>query len=540
MKKGSIKMSVMIKLTALLVVSVFLLFSFAGCSNDDDDQVQETVVGADGVEREFFHFVMYMNYEWFDVSPVWGEDETSAYLMERFNISLELQRPDTDPDIQMNLLIAAGDLPDAMMLDRGSHYFTMAQTGMLYALDDLINAGSNYQRLLSQDVRNSAKINDVTYGILNWPTDETSPTGNNGFTLNTRIYEMLGSPSITNLDELYAYLLMVQEQVPTLDGAPIIPINVTFDDIYSLHGGYRGLYSGFGLFRTDDGLSLVYHDPIFVEAAHFMNRLFNEDLLTRDIFIQTNDQFLERLATGRVAAFMGNMAGHIAPSRIRLQEIDPLSDFTIISPPGAPGRDIFLDYFHTIGWNVLVINDETQKPDRIFELFDFLFSEEGTVVMYHGPRGHIWEETDAYGFPYLTIDVNDLSEQERGNLGLFVWSFPGNSIVANTMGKVMNERMPREEWDWGTAYQHDIIWPHSMPFTEFFPIVNDITLNDPDDPLSITRGRWQSFNDELIPRLVMAGSPEELDGILAQAIDEVMAMGFAAYEEHATELWRSR
>jgi len=545
MKKG--------KLITLMLVFALSLVLFAGCGNNNDgDENQpattqpaadnagaDTTADAEG--REHYHFVMWMNYEWFDTSTIWGDDATSRYLRDRFNISLELQKPDTDPDIQMNLLIAAGDIPDAMMIDRGPHYFTMAELGMLHPLDSFIDAGSHYQRLLSQDVRNSARIGGTTYGILNWPTDETSPTGNNGFTLNAYIHDMLGNPPITTLDELYAYLRRVQEEVPTLDGAAIIPMRASIDDFYSFHGGIRALANDFGLFVDNDRLSLVYHDPAFVDALHFMNKLFNADLINRDIFIETDDQFLERLATGRVAAFVGNFAQHMRPSRIRMQEINPDHNLTIIPPPAAPGVDhVWMDHFNTIGWNVLAISADAEHPERIFELFDFLFSEEGTVIMYHGPEGYIWEEKDTQGFPYLLVDPNELSAQERADLGLFVWSFPGNSVVANNMGDAMLMRTPEEEWAWGEAYQRDFIWPHSRPFTEFFPIINDNTLNDPNESLAITLARFRDFHEEMIPRLVMAGSPEELDTILQSAISEAYAMGFESFAAHATQLWLDR
>ena len=543
----------------LLAISTILLSLLAACGDNNagggapvggthggETQTEAQAGTADAEEsgREFFEFTMFMNYEWYDTSPVFGQDETSRYLLERFNTSLTLAKPDTDPDTMMNLMIAAGDLPDAIMLDRGAHYFTMAQNGMLFPLDDLINAGSNYARLLSAEVRESAKIDGVTYGILNWPTDETSPTGNNGVVLNTRIHDMLGNPPITTTEELYEYLLMVQQQVPELDGNPIIPMSAhgNFGDFHSFFGGLRGL-SGQGVFLDNNEFRLIYHDPAFVDAIHFMNRLFNQDLINRDILIETNDQFLERLAIGRVAVFVGNMAEHIRPSRMRLREIDPLADYTVIRPPAAPGLsqdEIWLDFFHTIGWNVLVINNQTERPDRIFELFDFLFSEEGTVVMYYGPRGFIWEETDADGFPYLTTDVDALSEQERNELGLFIWSFPGNSVFANNMGNAITARLPVEDWQWGELYHREFIWNHSRPMTEFAMLFNDLTLNDPNSEVAIIRERYWNYNEELLPRLITANSPSEIDTLIQQAIDEVMAMNFQTYLDHINQLWINR
>ena len=539
------------RVLAVALVLVVLISLFSACGNASQSAAQPPAGNAsdtpssDESGNAPYSFVMYMNYDWYDISPVWGEDETSKLLKEKFNIDLILSKPDTDPDTKMNLMLASDDLPDAMMLDRKNAYFSMAQNGQLVNLDGFIDNGSNYQQLLAQNVRDSAKINGSTYGILNWPTDATAPTGNKCVALNKSIYESFGSPKLDTLDELYAYLQMVYNDAGMREKS-VVPLQPDYwddiGDIYSLYGGFLGLLSTTGLYENGDKLEVMYKDPKFLEAALFTNKLYNENLINQDFFLEKNEQILEKLATGRAAVIFGNISDRIRPSRLRLQEMEPDNDYIIIEPPAAAGvnqKDIKMDLFHTIGWNVLVITNKAEKPERIFELFDYMFSVEGTVEMYYGPQGNLWTEKDADGYPLVDMQrYSNLQEDEKKQIGLFIWSFPGNSIVADRMGAAGLARTPEEDRDPIEVQQRAIVWPHSQDFTEFSAIVNDITLNDPNSEYAIFKANYLDvYNKELIPKLISSKTPEELETLLNRAIDEVNAMGAEAYANYCTELW---
>ena len=199
-----------------------------------------------------------------------------------------------------------------------------------------------------------------------------------------------------------------------------------------------------------------------------------------------------------------------------------------------------MDSFNTIGWNVIVITNKAKSPDRIFQLFDYLFSEEGTVIMYYGPKGFMYDDVDSNGIPYLKKQISDLSDDEKKQIGAFIWSFPGNSIAATHMSDAIQARLPEDQWDWTGLQEAKTVWPHSKSTTEFTPLLTDITLNDPNSDYNTIKSKFTDYNTDLIPKIITAKTAGDAQALLSRAVEDVDNMDFAKYSDYCTQLWQNK
>src|SRR5690606_7389652 len=99
-------------------------------------------------------------------------------------------------------------------------------------------------------------------------------------------------------DELFDVLMAFKEQIPDVDGKPIIP--ATFD-----HGGrqsfmYTWTKNWYDLSDDHKTLYWWFNHPNIEEYMVFMNKLYVNGLLDREFLTQQADQYQAKLSSGRV------------------------------------------------------------------------------------------------------------------------------------------------------------------------------------------------------------------------------------------------
>ena len=72
----------------------------------------------------------------------WGKDIVSQTIMERAGVNLVLEKPSSDDNQKLNLMLASGSgVPDLIFYGKSNSAFQdMIEAGMLYSLDELIES----------------------------------------------------------------------------------------------------------------------------------------------------------------------------------------------------------------------------------------------------------------------------------------------------------------------------------------------------------------------------------------------------------------
>lgn len=579
---------------ALLLVLVLVASCFAGCSGETSDSsnnpsstvdseasTSETATtGSAGPDDTTEHeeFTVYYNYSaW---NHVWGEDEYSQYLSEKFNVDLTWIAGENDPDAKLNLMMSSGDMPDMIITERGTVHNKVARAGMLVDLETLMYDGCSFAEDVPESVREMLKVDGKLYGIPNWPRSGATG-GNYQWILNSQIYEDIGAENIdlTTLEGLHDYAMAAKEgNYTSYNGGSVYPFlcTNTADGYYVYYPMFRAL-GGRELLDSywtqEDGvIEFGADNEKFVEALRIANAWFNDGLFSQEVFSGSEQQFLEKLTNGRAALVWYDFAqdGQNSYRKITVEQSGGEQDWLVLGYdvgekdqqfPGAEGNTLtYGEGKAGVGWNVNCITTSCSNPQRLFDLFTYMLTPEASLLMQYGPvSGTMLEDIDDSGdlpLPVLKKDVNAFTTEEKDAAGAWFWCQPAHSDYVDGIKFALNDQLPEEEQDWVVTRQ-----AHLSSYDAENPVMGQLFMTDQltgitgeidtQDDLGICVQTIKDRCKEQLPKIIMASSEEEFDSLVqelsefaksnrvdeineiyqAKFDDNVATQGFDAYSE---------
>lgn len=443
-------------------------------STGDDGEPSNVSAGADPTD-ELYSFRCYWYYDWAGIKE-WGADAFSKYMGEKFNVDVTFEKPDADADSKLQLMLTGGDLPDAMILDRGRVLENCVQAGALVEIEQFMYDGCTFAEDVGEETRELLKCKDgKLYGIPNWPRapGKASTGGNEQWIVNTMVYNEAGKPALNTLEDLHQYVLKAKELadggLKAYSGQDIIPFYATNEG-----NGFRitkGFYRSFGgrnlvesYFTQEDGkLDLCINTPLYVEALREANKWYQEGLWTQDIYTDNGDQLTEKFTNGRPALAFYDFSQDDTNNfrRVCVEKSNGETSYEVIGAPNYadlasypqfPGVDAdtitYGDEAGSPGWNVNVITTKAERPQRIFDLFTWMISKEGSEYqVLGGPDGPIWNgEHDDDGNAILLIDYGAITSAEQDQAGAWLWTQPAHSDYVDSFKFGLNERAEKKNW----------------------------------------------------------------------------------------------
>lgn len=514
--------------------------SSAAESTDGGDASSE-VTGSSGPDdtTEPYEFDAYYSYQG-SVKP-WGEDAASKYMNEKFNIKVNYSCPEADADSKLNLMISSDDLPDVIILDRNANWLKLINLGKLVDINTLKYEGCSFDEDILESTQKLLSVNGGLYGIPNWAR-KGATGGNMSWMVNHDVYEQLGSPELKTLEDLHQFMLDAKEKgVKTSDDQSIFPWLPRQDDngFYTVSAIYRS-YGNPNLIDTywsqaDNDVKLAVYDDNYIAALKIANQWYKEGLFPETTYTDSNDQFVEKLSNGRAAItyydFSQDDTNHF---RTLLQEKDgntyDLLGWELKDSPIYPAAD-GVDYVYgeeggTVGWNVNCITTKAENPQRIFDLYSWMLTKDGSINMMYGPEGGLWEGKDDEGNPILKKPEEELTSDEKNAAGCWFWSQPAHSDNVDLTKYAVNEQQPEESRSWVISIQDHVFTPEdsihpAIPGQKFLTDENTgLSLEiDPTDDLGMAR---QSITDECkmrIPQIIMASDDATFDKLVQDLKD---------------------
>lgn len=514
--------------------------SSAAESTDGGDASSE-VTGSSGPDdtTEPYEFDAYYSYQG-SVKP-WGEDAASKYMNEKFNIKVNYSCPEADADSKLNLMISSDDLPDVIILDRNANWLKLINLGKLVDINTLKYEGCSFDEDILESTQKLLSVNGGLYGIPNWAR-KGATGGNMSWMVNHDVYEQLGSPELKTLEDLHQFMLDAKDKgVKTSDDQSIFPWLPRQDDngFYTVSAIYRS-YGNPNLIDTywsqaDNDVKLAVYDDNYIAALKIANQWYKEGLFPETTYTDSNDQFVEKLSNGRAAItyydFSQDDTNHF---RTLLQEKDgntydllgwELKDFPIY--PAADGVDyVYGEEGGTVGWNVNCITTKAENPQRIFDLYSWMLTKDGSINMMYGPEGGLWEGKDEEGNPILKKPEEELTTDEKNAAGCWFWSQPAHSDNVDLTKYAVNEQQPEGSRSWVISIQDHVFTPEdsihpAIPGQKFLTDENTgLSLEiDPTEDLGMAR---QAITDECkmrIPQIIMASDDATFDKLVQDLKD---------------------
>ena len=513
--------------------------SAAESTGGDDASSEVTGSSCPDDTTEHYEFDAYYSYQG-SVKP-WGEDAASKYMNEKFNITVNYSCPEADADSRLNLMISSDDLPDVIIMDRNANWQKLISLGKLVDINTLRYEGCSFDEDILESSQKLLSVNGGLYGIPNWAR-KGATGGNASWMVNHDVYEQLGSPELKTLEDLHQFMLDAKDKgVKTSDGQSIFPWLPRQDDngfntvsaIYRSYGNPNLVDTYWS--QADNDIKLAVFDDNYVSALKIANQWFREGLFPETIYTDSNDQYVEKLSNGRGAVlyydFSQDDTNHF---RTLLQEKDgntydllgwELKDSPIFPP--AEGVDwVYGEENGTPGSNVNCITTKAENPQRIFDLYSWMLTKDGSINMMYGPEGGLWEGKDENGNPILKKPEEELSSDEKNAAGCWFWAQPAHADNVDLTKYAVNDAQPEASRSWVISIQAHVFTPEdsihpAVPGQKFLTDENaNLSLEiDPTEDLGMAR---QAIADECkmrIPQIIMASDDATFDKLVQDLKD---------------------
>jgi putative aldouronate transport system substrate-binding protein len=303
-----------------------------------------------------------------------------------------------------NLLFASNELPDALFKAGITQLEAVryGSSGMLIPLEGLINSHApNFSNLLQQYPEMLSSITAPDGHIYALPAVVTLNAGRtNKPWINTAWLEKLGLDAPKTTDELITVLQAFKDGDPNGNGEKDeIPFTSADPNwlIRSL-GGSWGLdfQLGFNINVVNDDVQIWLMDDKFKDFLQYLNRLYEADLIDKEIFTQTFAQFVAKMASGNVGFFHNQASDPFAAQKDNFEGIAPF-----VGPFGdqrAWSNPVARDF------GTFAITNVNKHPEATIRWVDHFFGDEGSIFFRYGIEGETYNFKDD-GKPEYTDEI---------------------------------------------------------------------------------------------------------------------------------------
>lgn len=236
----------------------------------------------------------------------------TRWVQEKFGTPNQLQMnyvpvPRSEEVEKLNVLMASGgDVPDIVFTYDSSTFYRYALQGGLTDLTELIDQyGPNLKKFLGDEVLNYGKVEGKLYAV----PAKRSNLGKYSSFIRKDWLDKLSLPVPQTTDELYLALKAFKDKDPGGTGGKVIPLGMTIAPAQ-----YEPLIWSFIKETTEEQKYTLTQQlgsrdypillPGFKDALQFMNKLYNEGLMSRDFGLDEDKKKMsEDISTGKVGFF---------------------------------------------------------------------------------------------------------------------------------------------------------------------------------------------------------------------------------------------
>lgn len=413
------------KVVSLMLVSAMVAGMLAGCGSDSGSNKGESSTetgsaaeaSSSGETADDADDKSPITFEYFNADGKNGnwDNPVAKAITEATGVTLDVSYPvasQGDAKEDVALMIANDEYPD-MIYAKGSAT-DLYQAGALIDMTDLIEKyGPNIKKMYGAEMEK-----------LKWSQDDPgiyqlSYAGVNQKTLTTGGSCQIQWAALKENDYKYPKILDEYEKMiksylaahpKTEDGLDMIGITMSASDWHWMItlGNPAGLIADAspdnGQWIIDDEYNVHYKHVTDEEKEYFkwLCRMYNEGILDPNFATQTDDDYIAKVASGRVVAIT-DAEWHYSQCEATLVA-DGKVDQTYVGLPVTLREDqvekALLYQGTTVGWGI-GITKSCEDPVRAIKFLDYLCSDEGQILYHWGIEGENYF-LDDNGQPYRT------------------------------------------------------------------------------------------------------------------------------------------
>lgn len=348
------------------------------------------------------------------------------------NITIEWNNPaQADFNDKYKLVMASGNLPDAMIAIPADDIEKYGQQGAFIPLNDLIDKHMPNLKKVFETYPDARKIVTGSDGkIYSFPQVMRQVWGNNALIIREDWLKKLNLQMPTTTDEWYNVLKAFKTGDPNGNGqADELPFSGdNIGDAKSLVTAWAvstGFYVADKLAPKDGKVHYGPMEPRFKEAIEWVNKLYTEGLIDREILTNDVKAFQATMTQNKAGSTRGAFGGDLITMNQTAQKNGD-TNFHLVAAPVMKGPHG--DQFHL--WpdakavpQGFVITRNNKYPVETAKWVDYWYSEEGQKFMW-GIEGKTYTMKD--GKPQWTDEV---TKNPTGKTPAEVWGSytPGRS-----------------------------------------------------------------------------------------------------------------
>lgn len=379
---------------ALVALAAMLLAAQAVWASGGGEKTQTGAVAGSTAPITMTAFVDYAG------SPAawkgWGSDPVTVEITKRTGVTIELTNAGASEHAELMAMMASNDLPDFVVIGDASFRDKIWKQGFASSLNTLMDKyAPTMRKIIPKDMDKIWQESDGNwYFIPGYYSDvarctklkDTNATIS-GVCFNMPMYKGIGSPKYTTLEDYRKVLQAAKRQYPTIpyfayDDAAAQPT----DDQRNMAQLINRVYGGQGTksIAKDGSVHFNYRDATYLQALKFINTLFREGLVSAENFTITTDEARTEVIKNQKAFSVWGQ-----PFNTYKFDFSENAPYLPVTPPQQAG--IVVKWRSAVtgigGWPLAAISSTTKSPDRAIRYFEWMLSDEGQMLTYHGIEG---------------------------------------------------------------------------------------------------------------------------------------------------------
>ncbi|MCR8658838.1 sugar ABC transporter substrate-binding protein [Paenibacillus endoradicis] len=357
-------------------------------------------------KEETTKLTWYVNADWWNND--YGNDVVTKKIKEDLNIDIKFL---TGDDTKLNTFFAGDDMPDLItVFDANSALVQKASTWAM-PLNELAEQYDPYfLQVAAKDTMNWFQQEDGnTYGYSNYSnTQEDYESGTiaakAAFIIRKDVYEALGQPSMGTPEEFQAVLLQIKTKFPAL-----LPFG--FNSIGTGTGSLGDVFQDFIGVPLSDENGQFYNrnlDSDYLTWLSTLNKVYRDGSISDDSFADDAVAFEEKIKSGKYATMLIEGTPNQGGNLQIFNSANPGKEYIAIDgPQSTVGNSPTLNQSGVTGWMINFITNSNIEPAKSIQLFTYLLSEEGQMLMNYGIEGETYQYT-ADGKVELLPEVKEI------------------------------------------------------------------------------------------------------------------------------------
>ncbi|REE81010.1 extracellular solute-binding protein [Paenibacillus taihuensis] len=327
-------------------------------------------------------------------------------VYDKTKVHLKLEVPPSNADEKLNIMLASGEYPDALVITNPAMAQKFIDAGHVIPLDELFdkyggqikeNLSSAWNQLKSPD----GKIYRIPSGYIMPGAERMLETGLS-FQFLTNVLEAKGWYKPQTFDDTTALLKEVKEKYPQY-----IPMSLAlgaegfFQNMIKTLAGAEGVrVYGDYVWTQDDKLMYKFKDPGIRHALQWVNQLYQQGLLDKESAVQNMDGLKAKMASEKVFSSIGHWFDNMYEANsIFTQDKKPFRfKYFLLKADANVARTTYDEYGANYDTGIY-ITKKMKDPARFMQFVNYLNTQEGNLLQ----KGVInYDGEDKEGYDYYT------------------------------------------------------------------------------------------------------------------------------------------